>query len=185
MKVLKWNIKWNRREMLFYAFGILVGYINMKYLHQDNYFIRLIIRIPQVLLFLWLYKTFVNKGEMKTALTRFRFQGSLHYIVMAIGLLLYITMMIFAYNMHIKTGGGAEKHIETIINTFTQHNFMELLVLCIIVIIYIFPVIYAITQLFFYLRLFTVYVYNHHRKFIILAIVIDDILVLAFVSISV
>jgi hypothetical protein len=155
------------RSIIFWVVTIIVALINIKYVQFDSVLIRMMVRIPQVILLGMFYKYFVKKKEMKTTVSKWRLKNIWHYILMTFGLLEYILFSAMHQLGLIKSNPEDA--------SILQNIDIRTLGLLIIVILICLPLYYFIVQLLLLSRIILVNVYNKKKKWFEVALVIDDV----------
>jgi len=161
------------REIIFWVFAFAVGLISLKLTSHMELWLKMCIRVPEVYVMALIYKKFVRKDNMTTKLNKWRFKGWLHYPLLVTGSFEFIYMIYKTRTEHIPHF-EFEDMIEIILSTP-----IHLLLLALLATL---PFYYAFTQFIFYIRIFTVWVYNNKRKWFETALVIEDIIVVGIVS---
>jgi magnesium-transporting ATPase (P-type) len=161
----------NIREITFWIFAIVIGITSLILTTHMPLWLKMCIRVPEVYLLALFYKKFVKKDRMKTKLSKWRLKGYLHYIVILIGIGEFVYVLIQSREL------DGQTDLASLLQVFQESSFLLIL----LVFLLILPFYYAFIQMLFYLRIFTVWVYNNKRKWFELSLIAEDIfLVLLF-----
>ncbi|TVX85587.1 hypothetical protein [Paenibacillus agilis] len=173
----------NKRKVAFYLFTCVLAVMNLTIMHSENYLIRMSIRIPQVLIMLWIYKKFVDPSPMRTMLTKVRVKGPLHHVLIIFGVLLYVTFIIVTNQLNVPTSQPVDVQLIEFQKNISKFGVVEISLAFVLSALLAIPIIYAILQTIFYCRIFIVWVYNNHVKYLWVAIIFEDIFILGIVSV--
>ncbi|PGF05021.1 hypothetical protein [Bacillus toyonensis] len=169
------------KETLFTLAVIGVCYKLYSYTAPLPYWERLLVRLCVLLVVTFLYKKFINKGEMKSKVNKYRLKGWKHHILMVIGIVMFGYIAYLKKNQyHIET----PKTIEGNVNNFLESGLTvtSMVFAFLFALVCTLPIAYFFIQTMFYLRLVTVWVYNRNKKLLLLTIFIDEIVGLSIVT---
>ncbi|MED3013823.1 hypothetical protein P4359_33110, partial [Bacillus thuringiensis] len=90
--------------IMLFCFGIYM----FQYTSKLDYVYRLLYRFVMLLIVMFIYRKFINKGDMKTTVKNFKLKEKLHKMLILIGVVEFITMFIVVF-----INGGYEAQTPT------------------------------------------------------------------------
>ncbi|MBX9158754.1 hypothetical protein [Bacillus cereus] len=165
------------KEMGFNAALLLFGVCMLQFTTHLNYGERLLYRVVLAAIVTFLYKKFINSGEMKTNVNKWRLKTKLHYVVGILGLVELLGVIVAKSMDKVQTMSPvAATHV------LAETDFTLVAVTAVVTVLVSLPLIYAILQLSLYARIFTVWVYNNKRRWFIPSLVLCEMFFISFIS---
>lgn len=160
------------KKLLFIIFVVTLGFINFKFfsdLHL-NFIERLLIRFPQVLLVLYIYKKHIevtNKQHKRAWRIK---NDKLHWLVFIGGFIELIVLIVRAASL--------EKHDPLDISFLTSVNPLEIITSLAIMI----PIYYFFVQYGLLLFKLNTWAFSKNKKYLLLILILDDLLITSLIS---
>ncbi|PGT89900.1 hypothetical protein [Bacillus thuringiensis] len=161
------------KEVAFNLALIMFGLATFQFTSHLDFVNRLLYRLVIVTAVMFLYRKFINKGEMKTEVNKWRLKGWVHYAVFIVGIVEFVGVVIIKRVGHIQTMQPTEA-----IQVLSVAGLVAM-VLSVLVCI---PIMYFMVQSILYFRIFTVWVYNNKRRWFEVSLLLDEVLLVTLVS---
>lgn len=165
------------KEMGFNIALVMFGVCMLQFTTHLNYGERILYRIILAAIVTFLYKKFINSGEMKTNVNKWRLKNKLHYVVGILGLLELLGVVIAKSMNKVQTMSPVDAT-----HALAETDFTLVVVTAIVTVLVSLPLMYAVIQLSLYARVFTVWVYNNKRRWFIPSLVLCEVFFISFIS---
>jgi hypothetical protein len=172
-----WSQK--NKERLFWVFLLVVTLINLQYFSFDNYFIRLAIRIPQVVLIFMIYRRFVNNNLLEINL-KYRLKGFWHHLVLVVGIVEFL-VLVTANKIIAGKSNAYPDSLSVVMNAFHNHFITTILTLFVALILFV-PLIYFLLFGTSKLRDITIWFYMNKIKYFFVFLIFEDVATTCFLS---
>lgn len=153
------------KRIVFALVVLLVSILNYKLMHGWNYFDRIIIRLPQVLVLLYVYRKYIYYDTNNRKFWRIK-NNILHYGLLVLGVTEFVAVIVIG-NIYLK-----DVTINVNLFDFTDPNFyisiLESLVIA-------FPIYYALIQYGLLLFKLNLWAYERNKFMLIPIMIMDDL----------
>lgn len=172
----------NIKKVLFFILVITIALMNIKYMQDWSYLEKILIRLPQVLIILFIYVRYIrDEGVNKKKFWRFS-NNILHYTVLFVGILVFIGAMIFNV---VYLGGLDTSDIKSQLIIAKDTPIALWFIVIPLYVLLSFPFYYAVVQ---YTRLsfrIALWTYENNKKLILPVLIIEDIFFTLILSVLV
>lgn len=164
------------KEMAFNLALVMFGLATVQFTSHLGFVSRILYRLVIVFTVMFLYRKFINKGEMKTEVNKWRLKGWVHYVVFIAGVVEFIGVVVIKNVVHIQTMQPMQP-MEAM-----QVLSVAGLVATVLSVLVCVPIMYFMVQSILYFRIFTVWVYNNKRRWFEVSLLLDEVLLVTLVS---
>ena len=165
------------KKPMYVILVVIIAFLNYSFLSEVNYFFRILIRFPQILLMLFLYvKIFdIKLTERKRV---WQMPKTIHILLLVIGTLELAATIAFSIVQ-------ANINVQTVGTNLQSFDFQDPLIIATLIIgsiLYV-PIAYTFLQYAFLTYRLTLWVYLNKKSLLLPLIIAEDLLITCYYSI--